>query len=159
MERHWDLSRLLHALLHGTESLVYSNHPRKAAASTCLVIIFGRIARGVPWFLLSTSVLMQLPYQWTHCQCSVTAVHALVLSMVALKPKCPAVWACLGVDPLDMPRTPYRASKGKHSQYPTMPYNPHPHIIICTLFVSSIDYNVFMVLQYHLKDLLCRKVT
>ena len=27
--------------------------------------------------------------------------------------KSPAVWACLGVDPLDMPRTPYRASKGK----------------------------------------------
>ena len=27
-----------------------------------------------------------------------------------------AVWACLGVYPLDMPRTPYRASKGKRSQ-------------------------------------------
>ena len=27
-----------------------------------------------------------------------------------------AVWACLGVDPLDMPRTPYRASEGKRSQ-------------------------------------------
>ena len=24
--------------------------------------------------------------------------------------------ACLGVDPLDMPRTPYRASEGKRSQ-------------------------------------------
>ena len=32
------------------------------------------------------------------------------------KPKSPAVWACLGVDPLDMPRTPYRASEGKRSQ-------------------------------------------
>ena len=40
-----------------------------------------------------------------------------------------------------------------------MPYHPHPHIIICTLFISSIDYNVFIVLQCHLKDLLCRKVT
>ena len=33
-----------------------------------------------------------------------------------VKPKSPAVWACLGVDPLDMPRTPYRASEGKRSQ-------------------------------------------
>ena len=33
-----------------------------------------------------------------------------------------------------------------------MPYHHHPHIIICTLFISSIDYNVFIVLQYHLKD-------
>ena len=32
------------------------------------------------------------------------------------KPKSPAVWACLGVDPLYMPRTPYRASEGKRSQ-------------------------------------------
>ena len=30
--------------------------------------------------------------------------------------KSPAVWACLGVYPLDMPRTPYRASEGKRSQ-------------------------------------------
>ena len=37
--------------------------------------------------------------------------------------------------------------------------SPHPHIIICTSFISSIDYNVFIVLQCHLKDLLCRKVT
>ena len=34
-----------------------------------------------------------------------------------------------------------------------MPYHPHPHIIICTSFISSIDYNVFIVLH------LCRKVT
>ena len=27
--------------------------------------------------------------------------------------KSPAVWACLGVYPLDMPRTPYRTSEGK----------------------------------------------
>ena len=69
------------------------------------------------------------------------------------------VWAYLGVYPLDMPRTPYRASEGKRSQKPIMPYHPHPHIIICTSFISSIDYNVFIVLQCHLKDLLCRKVT
>ena len=32
------------------------------------------------------------------------------------KLKSPAVWACLEVYPLDMPRTPYRASEGKRSQ-------------------------------------------
>ena len=32
------------------------------------------------------------------------------------KPKSLAVKACLGVDPLDMPRTPYRASEGKRFQ-------------------------------------------
>ena len=34
----------------------------------------------------------------------------------AAKLKSPAVWAYLGVYPLDMPRTPYRASEGKRSQ-------------------------------------------
>ena len=33
----------------------------------------------------------------------------------------------------------------------------HRHIIICASYISSIDYNVFMVLQRHLKDHLCRK--
>ena len=66
---------------------------------------------------------------------------------------------CLGVDPLDMPRTPYRASEEKRSDYPTLPYHSHPHIIICTSFISSIDYNVIIVLQRHLKDHLCWKVT
>ena len=37
--------------------------------------------------------------------------------------------------------------------------SPHPHIIICTSFISLINYNVFIVLQCHLKDHLCRKVT
>ena len=32
------------------------------------------------------------------------------------KPKSSAVWACLGVNPLDMPKTLYQASEGKHSQ-------------------------------------------
>ena len=56
---------------------------------------------------------------------------------------------------LDMPRTPYRASEGKRSQYPTMPITPT--LIICTSFILSIDYNVFIILQCHLKDLLCQK--
>ena len=36
-----DLLRLLDAVRHGTEALVY-NHPREAAASSYLAIIFGR---------------------------------------------------------------------------------------------------------------------
>ena len=54
-----DLFRQLHAVWHGMEALVYSNHPRQAAASSYLAIIFGQIARGVPWFLRSTALLMQ----------------------------------------------------------------------------------------------------
>ena len=78
---HRDLFRLLHAVMHGTEALVYINHPREAAASTSLAIIFGRIALGVPWFFLSTAVLMQPLYQCRYCQCSVT----MMLAVVALK--------------------------------------------------------------------------
>ena len=58
-----DLFRKLHAVWHGMEALVYSNHPREAAASSYLAIIIGRIASGVPWFLSSTAVLMQLSHQ------------------------------------------------------------------------------------------------
>ena len=50
-------------LRHCTEALVYSNHPRAAAASSYLAIIFGRIASGVPWFLRSTAEPMQHPHQ------------------------------------------------------------------------------------------------
>ena len=38
-----DLFRLLHAVRHGMQALVYSNHPRETAASSYLAIIFGRI--------------------------------------------------------------------------------------------------------------------
>ena len=64
-----DLFRQLHAVWHGMEALVYSNHPSEAAASSYLAIIFGRIASGVPWFLCSTAVLMQLSHQyWRWCR-------------------------------------------------------------------------------------------
>ena len=33
-----DLFRQLHAIPHGTEALVYSNHPREAAASSYLPV-------------------------------------------------------------------------------------------------------------------------
>ena len=61
-----DLFRLLGGCVrHCTEALVYSNHPRAAAASSYLAIIFGRIASGVPWFLRSTAEPMQHPHQCT----------------------------------------------------------------------------------------------
>ena len=43
-----DLFRQLHAVWHGTEALVYSNHPRAAAASSYLAIIFGPIVVAYP---------------------------------------------------------------------------------------------------------------
>ena len=56
-------------LRHCTEALVYSNHPRAAAASSYLALIFGRIASGVPWFLRSTAEPMQHPHQcWRWCR-------------------------------------------------------------------------------------------
>ena len=42
--------------------------------------------------------------------------HGVLALNCTAKPKSPAVWACLGVDHLDMPRTPYRASEEKRSQ-------------------------------------------
>ena len=64
-----DLFRHLHAVWHGTEALVYSNHPREAAASSYLAIICGWIASGTPWFLRSTALLMQLSHQcWRWCK-------------------------------------------------------------------------------------------
>ena len=43
-----DLFSQLHAVWHGTEALVCSNHPREAAASSYVAIIFGQIASGYP---------------------------------------------------------------------------------------------------------------
>ena len=45
-----DQFRQLHVVWHGMEALVYSNHPREAAASSYLAIIFGQIVNGIPWF-------------------------------------------------------------------------------------------------------------
>ena len=51
---------MLHVVWHGTESLVYSNLPREAAASSSLYT--GRIANGIPQVLRSSADLMQLPH-------------------------------------------------------------------------------------------------
>ena len=50
---HWDLFRLLHAVMHRTETLVYSIHPRENVA-----IIFGWIVSVIRWLLHSTVVPM-----------------------------------------------------------------------------------------------------
>ena len=126
---------------------------RHAAASTSLAIIFERIASGLDCLVFSRGMnRVTLSY----CYSGEYLPRVSALNCIA-KPKFPAVWACLGVDPLDIPEP--RAREGKRAQKPTMPYHPHPHIIICTSFISSIDYNVFIVLQCHLNDHLYRKVT
>ena len=51
-----------HALQHGTQTLIYSNHPRKAAASTCLAINFRTLApplSAVQALMLAVVVLKQ----------------------------------------------------------------------------------------------------
>ena len=117
-----NLFRLLYAVQHGTEALVYINHPRDAAASLYMAIIFGRIASGVPLFLHSTAMnrftlaivtLGTIRPEDSGAVRNATRVSAL--NCIA-KPNSPAVWACLGVNPLDMPRAPYRVSEGKGSQ-------------------------------------------
>ena len=65
-----DLFRQLHAARNVTtvmEPLVYNDRPRGATASSYLVIIFGRIASGVPLFLRSTAVSMQPPDALARC--------------------------------------------------------------------------------------------
>ena len=42
------LFRQLHAIWHGTEAVVYSNHPREAAASSYLARIFGGLPVAYP---------------------------------------------------------------------------------------------------------------
>ena len=74
------------------------------------------------------------------------------------EPKSLAVWASLGVAPLDMLRTPYRwRAKGNALNNPPCPITPTLTSSSVHHFISSIDYNVFIVSQCHLKDRLCRK--
>ena len=77
---------------------VYCNRPREAAASRCLAT-----------------------YLWADCQryTPIPPLNSGAKAFSALyckaKPQFPTNWACLGVNPLDLPRTPYWTSKGKHS--------------------------------------------
>ena len=159
-----DLFHQLHAIHHGTETLVSSNHPKEAAASPYLAIIFGRIASCIPWFLHSTAVfdIRSLTGDgWsypsycysgdypTRGQRSCAKCPRVQASNCTAKPESPAFWACLGVDPLDMPRTTYSGEQRKMLSTTHHALSPHPHIIICTSFISSIDYNVFIILQCH----------
>ena len=63
------------------------------------------------------------------------------------KPKSPDR---LGVNPLDMPRTPYRASEGNPLSITHHAISPHPHIVICTSCIASMDCTGFSVIQCHL---------
>ena len=137
-----DLSRLLHVALHGTEALVYSNYPRKAAAYTWLAMIWWRIASGEACFLHSIVVPMQLRISAGtdvgHARALNYRQYCLTLdlsrgmngvtlnndSVSALncisKPKSTIVLACPGVNPLDMPRT-----SGSSSPCPITPPSRH----------------------------------
>ena len=80
----------------------------------------------------ATTSCCNLPYP-------VTPYHTLlphpIIGRCPAKPKSPAVWAWLEVDPLDMPRTPYRASKKKHSttHHALSPPLPRHHVYIIHL--------------------------
>ena len=50
---------MLHAVWHGTEALVYSDHPREAAASTGLATIFGFFGVNAPEPLLDYVLLIR----------------------------------------------------------------------------------------------------
>ena len=65
------------------------------------------------------------------------------------------VLACLAVNPLDMPRTPHQASKGKHSQQPTtMPY--HANFKSSFIHHSSHQRTALLTTPRHPLTLSCR---
>ena len=63
---HWDPFCVLHAVMHGTETLVYRNHSKEAAASTCLAIIFVLIASEIHWFVLLVKTVLWIEKFPTH---------------------------------------------------------------------------------------------
>ena len=71
------------------------------------------LTRGMNGVTLSIVTLGTIRPEDSGAVRNATGVSALNCTA---RPKCPAVWACLRLDPLDMPRTPYRASEGKRSQ-------------------------------------------
>ena len=55
---------------------------------------------------------------------SCTKCHEVSALNCTAKPKSLAIWACMEVDPLDMPRTPYWASEGNTLNNPPCPITP-----------------------------------
>ena len=79
--------------------------------------------------------------------------HSVAALNCTAKPKSPAVWACLGVNPLDMnPRNPLSGEWKKTLLILHNALSPHPHIIICTSFILWTDYTVFNALLSHSND-------
>ena len=128
-------------LLHGTEALVYSDHPIEAAP--CLGDCRW-ITSGIPSFLRSTVVLMQLQQLLTincltlglscgmnegtlnYCSSghyrtrrwqSFPRRHSVSALNCLTRVKSPTAWACLGVNPLDITRTIYTASEGNSFKF------------------------------------------
>ena len=64
------------------------------------------------------------------------------------KPKSPTVWAYLGVNPLDMHRTPYRVSEENHSRVNNPPCSHHLTITSSSVHHLSHQWTA-LVLVYH----------
>ena len=85
-------------------------------------------------------------------QCSIVTTfwtskcYRTITRRKALTPNAPDK-AKLQTDPSMSPNS--FCNKDNALNEPPCPYHPHPHIIICTSFISSIDYSVFIVPYYN----------
>ena len=156
-----------------TTTLVYSNYPKEAAASTHLAIMFGRITSGVPWFLHSTAVpinaapasVQALSVQ-CHCQCKywcwpwypkTTGKFSVKFRSLtwdelpsAIFWTSRSIWACLGIIP-KLAQNPLSVEWRKTLSTTHHALSPYLHVIIYSAFISSKDCTVFIELQCHLK--------
>ena len=82
------------------------------------------LSRGMKKVTLSYCYSGNYPTQGYAKSNGVSALNCIA------NPKSPTVWACLGVNPLDIPRK--TLSITHHA------LSPHPHVIICTSFTSSL---------------------
>ena len=60
------------------------------------------------------------------------------------------VWACLGGKSPKNAQNPFLGEGRKTLATTHYGLSPHPHVIICSSFISSKDCTVFVVLQCHL---------
>ena len=156
---------------HNSGCSRFSYCSREAAATTCLAIIFERITSGIPWFFRSTAVPLQLPHQCWYCQCNVTisagtdvghnslkqpAIECLTLlglsrgmNGVYTIPQLLLLWVIIrpeNIEPCFEQKKERETLSTTHNAK-----SPHPHVIICTSFISSdCFYRIAMFLLIHL---------
>ena len=105
------------------------------------------VVRNVKWCFnaswglkgLNTDIMLGLKFPKSHTfSVTGTAIHNFKWLKIQIEYlsdlRVKSVWASLGVNPPDMPRTLYWASEVKHSQQPTMPSHP-------TLSSSSVHHS------------------